>query len=586
MRNWKENFLRLCRNRIYILMLSFTAVCSYGFLITHQSVGIDDTPYAYYFEEGLNVIVGRWFLFLVNKIFHISDFSPFITDFVGVLIFMAAVTVWCALLYAVCGDRVPVWGYVFFSCIFLSCPLISEIYTYYLHNGVSLGYLCTGISLHFFYQMSKDADRRKGILAVGLGTAIFLFIAMGCYESFMVVWLVGILLVLLTEQYMGRRGGVFRMLGLAGLAAVSAVLLRSIMIAGCIGFFGLGEMRDEAVQRSVAEILGWMFEPGASAEFAMALKRIYVMYGVFAYAYYPIKIFVLAACFMILSAVCTSVRRRNGWIAALTFGCFIASFLLVVIEGKATLYRSAQFLPVICGYGAFLAFYAVEGLRGIRLGGMVGERTSAKRSFGRGRFCRRRDCAQDCPGSGIPALVHRIGSGLLVFGLCAVLWNQCFDMNKWFYVDWMKYQAALDTMGQIAVTLESSYDTSKPVVFTGTYQAPKGIIADAYVDYGTETFYKINRLTGLVDEHLLEKFYREYGVWVAQKPALTVFDWGINAFGTDEELARFFAMHGHAIRANTDQSVFEEASAYSIDLPNFPEEGSIVDAGDYIIVHF
>ena len=118
MEKWKENFLSLVKNKLYMLALSFTAAGGYGFLVTHQTVGIDDTPYAYYFEEGLNAIVGRWFLFLLNKIFHISDFTPFLTDLAGVLILMLGVTVWCALLRSICGERVPLWGYVFFSCIF------------------------------------------------------------------------------------------------------------------------------------------------------------------------------------------------------------------------------------------------------------------------------------------------------------------------------------------------------------------------------------------------------------------------------------------------------------------------------------
>ena len=155
MKKWKENFLFFCRNRTYLFFLVLTALGSYGFFVTHSSIGIDDTCYAYYFEDGLNVIIGRWFLFLLNRIFHVSDFSPFITDLAGVLILMLAVTVWCTLLRSICEDRVPLWGYVFFSCIFLSCPLISEVYPYYLHNGISTGYLCTAVSLCFFREIGR-----------------------------------------------------------------------------------------------------------------------------------------------------------------------------------------------------------------------------------------------------------------------------------------------------------------------------------------------------------------------------------------------------------------------------------------------
>ena len=170
--------------------------------------------------------------------------------------------------------------------------------------------------------------------------------------------------------------------------------------------------------------------------------------------------------------------------------------------------------------------------------------------------------------------------------LCTVLWNQCFDMNRWFYVDWMKYQAAVETVGQIAMELEKGFDTSKPVIFTGKYEVPREIIADAYVSYGSETFYKLKRWTDPLDEHLLENFYRSYGVWVAQTPELSVIEWGRNAFGDDSELARFFAMHGHELTPYTESENYHEIEVYSLGLPGFPREGSIVDRGDYIIVHF
>lgn len=556
MNSWKEDYLALWKNKICILLLGLTAAFSYGFMITHQTVGIDDTPYAYYFQEGLSAIVGRWVTFLLNKVVSIGEFSPYITDLAGVLILMAAVTVWATLFYTVLKDRVPVWGYLFFACIFLSCPLISEVYTYYLHNAVSIGYLCAGISLCFFREGQRCAKICSGrfVYCIAL-SVVFLWIALGCYESFMIVWLLGILLLLLTESYGGEEQKNLRELFPAAVAALGAVLLRSLMIAAVTGLFGLETMKGEAVQRSVTEMAAWMFEPGAAAEFAMVLKRIYVMYGVFAYAYLPIRVFVLAAAVMLLFGLWRSFRQRNGWIFLLTVGSFMAAFLLVIIEGKATLYRSAQFVPVICGYGALVAAYAVEG-------------------FGRSRLVNSR------------RRLGRLCSGALLFCFCVILWNQSTDMNRWFYVDAGKYEAAKELMDRIAYELESRYDTEKPVLFTGIYEIPQDIVQAAYVPYGSETFYRMNRLTCPIDEHLLEKFYREYGVWVAQTPALSVIDWGRSAFGSDAELVRFFRMHGHELEPYLEAGNYEAAEEYSLSLPSFPAEGSIVDVGDYIIVHF
>ena len=140
-------------------------------------------------------------------------------------------------------------------------------------------------------------------------------------------------------------------------------------------------------------------------------------------------------------------------------------------------------------------------------------------------------------------------------------------------------------VSRISYDLESGFDINKPVVFTNTWEIPKGIIGDAYVEYGSETYYKMKRITDLVDEHLLEKFNRSYGVWVAQTPALSVIDWGRYAFDSDAELTTFFSLHGHELIPLTDMSLYQEAEDISLSLPHYPQKGYIMDAGDYIIVH-
>jgi hypothetical protein len=40
------------------------------------------------------------------------------------------------LFYSVLGEKVPTAGYAFFGAVFLSSPLISEVFTYFLHNGI------------------------------------------------------------------------------------------------------------------------------------------------------------------------------------------------------------------------------------------------------------------------------------------------------------------------------------------------------------------------------------------------------------------------------------------------------------------
>ena len=497
----------------------------------------------------------------------------FVTDFAAVVILVLAAVVWSALFYSVLGEKVPTAGYAFFGAVFLSSPLISEVFTYFLHNGIAIGYLCCGISLCCVREwqsstrkMQKGSGIRQklGCLAVAkiLTAAVFLWIAMGCYESFMILWLAGLMLLLLTERIAwGRQEkDIFATLVAGAVAALVAIVLRSVMIVVVTKAFHLEYLRGEAVQRSVTEMLGWMLQPGAFGELAMILKRTFVLYGVFAYAYLPIRIFILSAAVILVVTLVRVIRGRDLWALLLLPAAYLAAFSLLFIEGKATLYRSAQFLPVFCGYGALLFVYGIWQLTGT---------LSPK--------------AKNTAGRKISAGVR----ALAVLVLAVILWNQCMDMTRWFYIDKKKYDAAVKTVDQIAMDLERDFDTSKPVIFTGNYDIPYSIVQDAYVSYSSPVYYKMKRLADLVDPDLLDKYNRgSRGVWVAQTPALSVIDWGRYAFDSDAELVKFFEMHGHQLVALEDISLYAAAEEESLDLPEYPQEGYIVDKGDYIIVHF
>lgn len=566
---------KLCENRLYMGILLLTAVCAYGYKVTNVTIGIDDTPSLYYFQEGLIAIVGRWVLFLLNKVISLAEFVPFVTDFAAVLLLIAAAIVWSALFYSVFGEKIPAMGYAHFAAVFVSCPLISEVFTYFLHNGIAIGYLSCAVSLCFMREWQSSIRKQRNGSGLGeklfcpavtklAAAAVFLWIAMGCYESFMILWLAGLLLLLLSERICletertARTGerGVFGTLAGGALAALAAVLLRSLMIVVLTKAFRLEYLQGEAVQRSVTEMLGWMVQPGAFGELAMILKRTFVLYGVFAYAYLPIRIFVLSAVVITVVTLVRVIRGRDVWALILLPAAYLAAFSLLFIEGKATLYRSAQFVPVFCGYGALLFAYIIYELTG-------------------------------SPGRGVHRKLCLGMRGIAVAVLVVITWNQCMDMTKWFYIDKQKYDAAVKTVDQIALDLERDFDTSKPVIFTGNYEIPYSIIQDAYVSYGDRKYYKMKRLTDLIDPDLLDKYNRgSKGVWVAQTPALSVIDWGRYAFDSDAELVRFFEMHGHRLVACGDIDRYAEAEEESLNLPEYPQDGYIVDKGDYIIVHF
>lgn len=539
---WRQDAEYFLKNKIYGIVLGLSVFCSYGYLLTHETVGIDDTAYNLYFQEGLAAIAGRWFLYLLNKFLHLSEFGPLVLDFCGVAFLAAAAVTLCILLRRILQDRVPLYGYLFFTCFLVCNPIWAEVFTYYLHNGLGIGYFLTAISL--FLCMEGIWQKKKRFFVY---SGLLLWAAIGCYESLMVVWLVGFLLILLAQQYTGEKQRVIPRLAMGCSVMVFGMALRTIWIPILDMVFKLDSVKGILRTRSMSEMVIWIGDAEKRAGFVMAIKRAFVMYGVFAYAYYPIFLFVLAALALVVIGAFHSIKRKEGWSIFLTIAALGSCFLLIPIEGNVTLYRSAQFLPLICGFGALAFSLILEYWK---------------------RFLK----------------WERLAAGIL---LGIFLFNQCVDMNQWFYIDQLKYEDAKNTVNRIAYDLERDFDLTKPVIFTGAYKVPQSIIQLAYVPYGSKTFYKMNRITSMIDPHLLEKYYREYGVWVAQTPELSVIQWGTDAFENNGELAKFFSMHGHFFRPVMDLEKIEAAQLLSHDmgLPSFPQRGYIVDMGDYIIVN-
>lgn len=540
MNNVKKEFLTFFQNKAYMLLLTLVAVGCYGFKIMHPAIGIDDTPYNYYFSDGLIVVVGRWVIFLLNKFLHIGEYSPFLTDFAGMLLLILAAILWSIVFKRMFTDALPSWCYLVFSCVFISNPLICEVFTYFLHNGIAMGYTFSALALLCFMD-TLETPRKPLPYILSIS---FIWIAIGCYESFAVVFLVMSIFILFTGRICGKKHHPILSLMKICAILVGAVILRSLITQVLISVFSLQGLVDEAKQRSLTELLGWFLNEEGRMALSMALKRAYVMYGVFAYHYLPIAVYVLSSLLVLICSVWKSIRRKDPWIFIYMIGIFISSWILIFIEGKVTLYRSCQFLPLFCAAGILLFLYVC-------------------------RFFLQKKI--------------RFAAYILSFIL---IWNQTADMNSWFYIDYLKYEDAKDTMNNIALEIKKNHDITKPLIFIGIYDPPMEIVEKAYVDIYSEKYYKMLRLTFPIDQHLLEKFYFRNALQVAQTPTLSVIRWGLEAFDSNQELIQFLHMHGHQFNGVNDVNLIRSYSVSHADMPAWPKEGSIAETEDYIIINF
>lgn len=545
-RLWKEAAW-FFKQKIFVIALAITAVGSYGYAVIQPGLGIDDTATELYFVDGLAVVMGRWVIFLLNKILNMAKFAPFLVDFAGVLLLMASAVLLCVLLRRIWGDRITLWGYVIFACVFLSNPIISEVFIYYIHNGLGIGYVLTALSFLLFTDMLERKGRKK--IPFLIGQMLLIWAAAGCYESFLILYILGVIVILFLRGMAGkdklRAGYIFGNLGLAAAAVVGCIVLRQVTIALVTAVFGLQDVVGLMGQRNLTEMLVLFQGREGLDNLLMLVKRFWLVYHLNAVVYLPITGYEFATFCIGIGSLVLAVKRKNLWYPVLFIGMLVTPFLLTIAEARLTFYRSCQYLPFFTAMGVLLAYMAFTGGK-------------------KGRLLR-------------PA------AALLAFVL---IFNQAESMNRSFYIDYKKYESTREILTRVAYEVEREYGTGTPIVFTGHYETPHELVADFYVDYSSWQYRYLAAVTDLVDEHLKEKYFSPYGYSFIGEGSFPFIQWGFDAFDdTNREMIHFLELHGHSFQTVTDRELLEEACAMGDSMPKWPAEGSVRQEQGYILIH-
>lgn len=534
--------------KLYMFCIILTAACSYGFQIVHPMIGIDDTAVELYLQDGLEVVMGRWTLFLINKVFPVAEFAPFMLELIGVIFLTIASVMFCILIKNCIGEKDSkkyLIAYTIFSCVFISNPIISEVFIYFYHNGSGLAYTLIALALIVF---EKTLENSKGNSKAYLLSMILAWVAIGCYESFVILYILGVIVILflygMTHPDQMKAGMIFKSLFVCAVQVVACIVLRSVMIMLLTEVFDLHAVEGLKAQRSLLEMSALLGEDGLDT-LLMLIKRYYVVYFVNGVCYLPSTGNVIATFVIGAVSVGLAIKHKKVWYPVLWMGMLLAPFLLTLATAEVTLYRSCQYLPFYVGIGAYLLSQIVLSLK-----------------------------------------KDKIGKVILVVASTAWIFNQASAMNKSFYVDYLKYEHTKEVLGNVAYEVKKDFGTEKPILFVGHYDVPQEFLTDYYVGYGSKEFQWIVRLTDPIDPHLKEKYYTSYGYSFVGEAAYPFIEWGLTGFdGTNRQMLRFLEMHGHSFETVTDSAIIEEAKEIGDTMPRWPLEGSIAEQEEYILIH-
>ena len=525
---------------------------SYCTLLLNPTVGIDDTAFKVYFVDGVSPATGRWCLYLINKLLPL-DYNPYFVEALGLVFFCLSVTLWCVVFYRILGEGLSVWAYTIAAAAMLSSPMISEVAVWYLQNGLFLGYGACAAAVLMGMESLRAGGRlsfKKRFFRIFL-CAVFAAVAAGFYESFMLVFLMGMVmafwLVRVTDCREYEKKPLSWILNVLG-ACVLGMLLRAAVTGFLTAAFHLEEQKHVLKDRGLSEILegilSW-FSPQGREELVYVLKDFFVKYYLNAVVYLPVMVLVLSVLVVLFFSIRYAAGKRDGWVLAAGAGIILLPWVLPVMERVATYYRSSQYVPLITAFAVLLIAWEIRNVK---------------------------------------RLPVRAAASLAAFVL---LYRQSYEMNQWFYVDAMKYEDTKRTMENVALYLQANCDTSKPVCVIGSYQTPESLISQAYCPEWSKKYTLIKFLVEGLSPELFETYNSPEGYAFAETPRLSFINWGATAFyGFDRELISFWSMHGFSFTEDGNLEHYAQARELMQDGPAWPKEGSVVELEEYIVVNF
>ena len=423
---YKKSINYFLKNKAFIITIILITVLSFGFTITNSSVGMDDTAFDRYYQGKEMLAIGRWGSYLVYQILNITEFIPFWIDFIASSIIMLTAVLWCIFLKKNLEDKLPLGAYITFAAVFISFPIINEIFIFENCNiAVMLGSFLASLGIMVFYE-NYTKIHKKGIYIVSV---LILTLAMSMYEACAQIMLVAICITAILMIYTNRDKkikDIFKYLfSILGILLIGVVL--DEIIVKIIYFAGVraSDVADKEINWGQYGILE-SFEI-ILADIVCAMKNI---------KYFPVLIFDVASGIGLAISILQSDRKKNWMILVIFIAMFLSNFAISILQLDAVLYRTCT------SWGLFVAIIVL----------MVYKFLSEYK---------------------MTKILACLVIGILVL-------QQSKTLNQLFYNDYKRYQKDLHIAYDLVYNLEKDYDISKPLVIMGTPYKGMG-------DYGAQS---------------------------------------------------------------------------------------------------
>lgn len=514
----KQGFKKFLLNPLYIFPVLISTILCYAYYLAHETVTIDSLSSDRYYH-GLLVAQGRLTATIIENYLGFEHLPIAVENIIGLICFILGATVFC-IIFDKAKPQSNVLPYTFFTCLYITFPLMNE---YFMFKG---SVLTTGGSILLVSFALYFALKIKNLIASILISSIFIFFAYSWYESFILVYIgaVFLLLILLADGQKSQKELFFNGFWLAPTLFLG-FSLEEIISNAIINICNITQDNNNAVGTA------WLSSSATLKSFFYDFIYSFVS-KIFCYAPFTILFIFLAVAFVLMILQTKSTKKPI--LIFFYFGLALTVFFLSIYRGAESAYRTEQGIPFYIGAITLLLSSKIINSNGKKALKIIAS-----------------------------------------LSLVIILTTQICSSNYWYHVNVLRDKEEKQVVCNIAKDLEK-YDKNKPVIFIGYYQLSNNI-EDKYT-------VKKDSVAGRIINYTSKKAKKSYTYTACQTSISSYISWSICPFSSaNVELKKFFNSCGYDFKLGTNEQ-FKEATKKYINIPSYNDSGYILDAGDYIVV--
>jgi len=329
----------------YWLPLAFILTLSYFNSVCNRAISIDDLAQSYYYgSENIKFRSFRWGQAIINRLFSTIEFTHGINEFIGVCFYFVSAVLLCTILYQLVNKKLNNVIYAVVACLFVSYPLINEIWQYYE---------CLTIPCNFaiiFYCTLYIILNKKLSIIEHITIGFILSFVMSGYESLIFAYISLVLMILFLEVQNNKNHQWISQGIVYAIPLFIALIFRYII--GYLFIFALGQ----GISNDGNTTIAWLssFKEGLIGVLYNAWY-----FGIRSFSYLPIAIFFISFIIFVFYTL-LNIKKYTFNILLISLSIVLSLFLLSFIQGEPLAYRCAQTIQIFVPFVFFVIFKEIN----------------------------------------------------------------------------------------------------------------------------------------------------------------------------------------------------------------------------------